>query len=398
VTARVSAATAVRVGLAAVWAYAAVRTIGDPAAAVRAARAYGLPPGPAEAVGRGLPFLELGLAALLLAGLAVRVAAAVSAVLSAVLLAGIVSAAARGLRIGTGWFGGGGPVPETAYPPAIAGAAVLLALSAALARWPRTRYALDDRVRAGAVAAVPEVRVGPRRTADARRRAAELERQRAAAGERRVTRAGALAGVALVLLTGAGIGLQAARGSGDGGPSPQAVGPATGVVVGRSSARVTIEVYQDPHCTECAAFARDVGPQLAVWERAGVAQVQYKVLSVLDSRSTTKYSSRAANALYCAADAGAFPRYQELLFDNQPPAGSAGLPDGQLVAYGQQAGAGSAAFRQCVENRRYGDFVARITDQASRDGVLSTPTVFLDGEPVQPPTLAALNTAVAAAT
>jgi len=44
------------------------------------------------------------------------------------------------------------------------------------------------------------------------------------------------------------------------------------------------------------------------------------------------------------------------------------------------------------------DFVARITEQASRDGILGTPTVLVDGSPVQPVTLAAIRAAVDRAT
>ena len=66
------AGLAARLLLAAVWAWAALAKIGDPAAAVRAVRAYRiLPEWLAKAVGYGLPFLELGLAALL--GLALLV-------------------------------------------------------------------------------------------------------------------------------------------------------------------------------------------------------------------------------------------------------------------------------------------------------------------------------------
>ncbi len=42
--------------------------------------------------------------------------------------------------------------------------------------------------------------------------------------------------------------------------------------------------------------------------------------------------------------------------------------------------------------------MSRITDQASRNGILSTPTVLVDGEPVQPATLANLRAAVDRAT
>jgi protein-disulfide isomerase len=401
---RVWAATALRVALAAVWAYAAVSKIGDPAAFVRAVRAYRLLPDVlARGVGYGLPFLELTLAVLLLVGFATRAVAAVSAALLLVFLVGMVSVAARGLRIECGCFGGGGSLAagqSTAYTGEIVRDAVLLLLAVALVRWPRTRLALDDVVRRSASSGVPDVRVGPRRTAEARRRQAELAQQRAAAGESRVLLAGAVAGVLLVLVTGAGIGVQAARVSSSGGPSPQAVSIADGVQLGRSGARVTIEVYEDPQCPVCANFEQQAGGQLRSWMASNTAKVRYFVISFLDTQSTTKYSSRAAGALYCSADAGVFQAYHDLLFANQPPEGSAGLSDDQLISYGTQAGITGTAqqtFAQCVKSKKYSDFVSRISDQASKDGILGTPTVLVDGNPVQDVTLAGITAAVGAA-
>ena len=79
-----------RLLLAVVWAWAAVAKMGDPAASVRAVRAYELlPEWLAKGVGYGLPFLEVGLAILLLAGLATRLAAVLSAALLVVFLVGI---------------------------------------------------------------------------------------------------------------------------------------------------------------------------------------------------------------------------------------------------------------------------------------------------------------------
>jgi protein-disulfide isomerase len=401
---RVWAATVLRVALAAVWAYAAVTKIGDPAASVRAVRAYRLLPDVlARGVGYGLPFLELTLAVLLLVGLATRAAAAVSAVLFLVFLVGIVSAAARGLQIECGCFGGGGDLAageSAAYTGEIVRDAVLLLLAVALVRWPRTRFALDDVVRRSASAGMPEVRVGPRRTAEARRRQAELAQQREAAGERRVLLAGALAGVLLVLVTGAGIGVQAARVSSSGGPSPQAVSIADGVQLGRSGARVTIEVYEDPQCPACANLEQQAGGQLRSWMASDTAKVHYFVISFLDSQSTTKYSSRAASALYCSADAGVFQAYHDLLFANQPAEGSAGLTDDQLISGGTRAGITGTAqstFAQCVKSKKYADFVSRISDQSSKAGILATPTVLVDGNPVQNATLAGITAAVEAA-
>ena len=140
-------ATAARLLLAVVWAWAALSKIVDPDASVRAVRAYRiLPEGLAELVGWGLPFLELGLAVLLAAGLATRVAAVVSAALLLAFMAGIAAAWARGLRIDCGCFGGGGDDPTAGaatYLRELARDAGLLVVSVLLAVWPRSRLALD---------------------------------------------------------------------------------------------------------------------------------------------------------------------------------------------------------------------------------------------------------------
>ena len=84
----------------------------DPQASVAAVRAYELlPAGLATLVGWGLPFVEVALGLLLLSR--PRHAAGGrrgAGLLMLVFIAGVASAAARGLSIDCGCFGGGGPV------------------------------------------------------------------------------------------------------------------------------------------------------------------------------------------------------------------------------------------------------------------------------------------------
>jgi protein-disulfide isomerase/uncharacterized membrane protein YphA (DoxX/SURF4 family) len=390
--------TASRALLAVVWAWAAVSKLGDPAASVRAVRAYQLlPEWLAKAVGYGLPFLELGLAVLLLAGLATRVAAVLSGALLVVFLTGLVSAAARGLQIECGCFGGGGSLAagqSTAYTGEILRDAGLLLVSAFLVWSYRTRWAVDDAVRT----AGPEPTVrGPRRTAEARRRLAELVEKRRRAGERRIRLASGVAMLALVALVGAGIGIQASRIPAPTGPVPPGASLADGVVVGQPGAKVTLDLYEDPQCPICAQFESQVGPTIAGWITSGTVKVHYHVISFLDASSTTKYSSRAANALYASAGVSpdVFAKYHQLLFAQQPAEGSAGLTEDTLVQLAQQAGAGSVA--QQIRAGTYADYVARATDQSSKDGVTGTPTVLVDGQQVAQPTLGAVTTAVTTA-
>lgn len=140
-------ATAARLALGTVWVVAGLLKIGDPAASVRAVRAYRLLPEPAvQIVGSGLPAAELVLGVLLLIGLGVRTGAVLSALLLAAFVVGIAAAWGRGLRIDCGCFGSGGelgPGQEPTYGLELARDAGLLALAGLLAWRPRSRFAAD---------------------------------------------------------------------------------------------------------------------------------------------------------------------------------------------------------------------------------------------------------------
>ncbi len=139
--------TVARLGLAAVWLIAGGAKAGDVAASGRAVNAYQLMPyDVAKVVGAALPFLEIALGLLLLAGLAVRFSAGVSAVLLVVFIAGIVSAWSRGLAIDCGCFGSGGELgagQTPTYGTEILRDLGFLALAGILLWRPVTRWSID---------------------------------------------------------------------------------------------------------------------------------------------------------------------------------------------------------------------------------------------------------------
>ena len=142
------AATAARALLGVVLVVAGALKLPDPAAAVRAVRAYQLlPEGLVGPVAFGLPVLEIAVGLALLAGVLVRAAALATALLMVVFLTAVGSAWARGLQIDCGCFGGGGPVAagRTAHPGEVARDVGLLLVALALARWPTSRLALGGR-------------------------------------------------------------------------------------------------------------------------------------------------------------------------------------------------------------------------------------------------------------
>ena len=131
------------------WLIAGGAKIGDLAGSGRAVAAFQLMPVElARIVGAALPFIELALGALLIIGLATRLAAAVSAALLAVYIVGIAAAWARGLQIDCGCFGGGGQLgagQTPNYAPDIARDVGFLLLAAFLLVWPITRFGLDEK-------------------------------------------------------------------------------------------------------------------------------------------------------------------------------------------------------------------------------------------------------------
>ena len=141
---------AARLVLAVVWAWAGLAKISDPDAATRAVRAYELfPEALVKPIAWGLPFVELGLALLLLIGLATRPAGWVSAVLFVAFIAMIGSAWARGLSIDCGCFGGGGVTNRfdaSKYAEEIVRDVVLLGLSLFVALGPRSPLSVDERM------------------------------------------------------------------------------------------------------------------------------------------------------------------------------------------------------------------------------------------------------------
>jgi uncharacterized membrane protein YphA (DoxX/SURF4 family) len=133
-----------------VWVVAGVLKLPEPAANVRAVRAYQLlPEAVVPLVGHALPLLEVLVGACLLLGLLTRMSALLSAVMLLAFVVGISSAWARGLQIECGCFGGGaGPTTDATakYPWEIARDIGLLLLSLWLVWRPRSPWAADNRL------------------------------------------------------------------------------------------------------------------------------------------------------------------------------------------------------------------------------------------------------------
>jgi protein-disulfide isomerase len=225
----------------------------------------------------------------------------------------------------------------------------------------------------------------PRPTSTAERAAAALREAQAAERRRRFVIVAAV--VAVLAIIGGLTWFAISRGDTTGQAVGQAGTPANtdgyAVVVGDPNAKTTLKFYEDPQCPICQQFESVVGDKVAKAIDDGKVKVEYHVVSFLDRSSKNQYSSRAANAAYAVADTAgpeAFQKFHDLLYQNQPPEGSAGPEDDQLVDWAVQAGAPEAEVRTLIDNDTFGQFVENATGQMSKDGVTGTPGVFVDGK------------------
>ena len=150
-----------------------------------------------------------------------------------------------------------------------------------------------------------------------------------------------------------------------------------------------------PFCGDFEETGRDV---LQEYVDSGTVQVRYHVLSILDDQSSTQYSTRAANAQAVVLDTSGpdvAAKFHDLLFENQPEEGSAGLSDDELVDLAVQAGATEAEVARGIEDREFEQWVKNGTDQASKDDVTSTPTVKVNDTTVESQTIEGLVASMA---
>ena len=224
-----------------------------------------------------------------------------------------------------------------------------------------------------------------KRTSTAERAAAALRQQEAIERRRRFAMVGSV--IAVLVIIGGATWFAISRGDTTGETVAASDTPANtvgyAVVVGDAAAPTTLTFYEDPQCPACQQFESTVNADVNQGISDGKVKVEYRIVSFLDRASTNEYSSRAANALFVVADTAgpeAFKKFHDLLYENQPAEGSAGPDDDQLIAWAVEAGADEAAVRAKIEDDVFGQYVVNATDQWSKDGYNTTPTVLVDGK------------------
>lgn len=160
---------------------------------------------------------------------------------------------------------------------------------------------------------------------------------------------------------------------------PAAVSPTDGYgIVLNPTATPKIDVYVDYQCPACRAFELMNGGYLNEVIAQNKAKVVFHPMTFIGPESIL-----AANAAACSADENRFVDMNLALFQNQPAGENSGKWGNEsLIALGNSVGITSEKFKQCVNDGKYVKWTRNITVESGKRNVNSTPTIFINGKPL----------------
>lgn len=149
--------------------------------------------------------------------------------------------------------------------------------------------------------------------------------------------------------------------------------------LGDSSANVVVTVFKDFACPPCRRFTQEVFPQIQEdYISEGIIVYQHRNFPIPVHETISRQAPNAAHAVQDAAGEAAFYEYASRLFENQDSLGPdtyAELTNGLDVS--------GDTVRSAVEDGTYDTRVERDREYGGNYGVRSTPTVWVNRQPVE---------------
>ncbi|MER6100986.1 DsbA family protein [Streptomyces sp. NPDC001832] len=185
----------------------------------------------------------------------------------------------------------------------------------------------------------------------------------------------------------------------------------TTVILGKPTAKKTLEIYEDPRCPICATLEQNVGETLQKDLDAGKYKIKYIGATFLDDVIPGEGSKNAMSALGAALNVSpqAFLDYKSTLFSAKyhPEETDDKLKDDAYlleIADSVDALKNNKTFQKDVEDGTYDNWAVKMGEAFGKSGVQGTPTLKMDGKTLTGPdgknapmTVADFNTAVNAA-
>lgn len=153
---------------------------------------------------------------------------------------------------------------------------------------------------------------------------------------------------------------------------------AVGRAVGPEDAPVKIVEFSDYSCPHCAAAHKTLLDPILEYVEKG--QVHFEVHPVAFLGEPTVMATQAA---LCAQEQGMFWPYHDRLFRAQEQYGRSAFTDVRLKEYATEVGLDLDAFAECLDSQKYLAEVQRLTREANSEGVVATPTFFINGQKIE---------------
>ncbi|MCX4397242.1 MULTISPECIES: DsbA family protein [unclassified Streptomyces] len=185
----------------------------------------------------------------------------------------------------------------------------------------------------------------------------------------------------------------------------------TTVVIGKSTAKKTLELYEDSRCPVCGTFEQSIGETVHKDVDAGKYKIKYIGATFIDGMAGGEGSKNALSALGAALDVSpeAFLDYKAALYSakyHPEETDDKFKDDSYLIKVADSVDAlkGNAAFQKNVKDGTFDSWAMKMSETFEKSGVRGTPTLKMDGKKLTdgqsenaPMTVEAFNTAITAA-
>ena len=152
--------------------------------------------------------------------------------------------------------------------------------------------------------------------------------------------------------------------------------PQNGTTLGKTSAPVTIYLYEDFQCPVCGQFSRETFPEVVDRSvRSGEVKVVSEPLTFIGSDSVL-----AARAALAAAEQNRYWPYASLLFENQQQENSGYVTDAFLKSLAQEtSGLNTEKWSADLKGSSFTKELEAAQAKAQSSGVDATPTLVISG-------------------
>jgi protein-disulfide isomerase len=166
----------------------------------------------------------------------------------------------------------------------------------------------------------------------------------------------------------------------------------TTVVIGKSSAKKTLVMYEDPRCPICAQFEQAVGSTVKKDVDGGKFKLQYVGASFIDGNTQGEGSKNALSALGAALNVSpeAFLEYKSAMYSKKwhpEETDDKFKDDAYLIKIADTVPAlkGNQAFQKAVKDGTYDKWALEMSAKFNKSGVRGTPTLKMDGKTITGP-------------